>query len=194
MLKIWAYSWMFNQNKMLNPPGRRTHVCVCKLTHWDRAMRICVSKLTTIVSDNGLSPDRHQIIIWTNSWILLIEPLGTNFSEILSDIHIYLHSRKRVWKCRLRNGDHFLGRNVLSHHWLRKWLGSRRGWVGGRGGGWVVWVGWDLTWIQRWVVMYTPLVDYWASAAWKGHSLSPDSPEISAYQRSGWFNLIQIAG
>ena len=43
---------------------------------------ICVVKLTIIGSDNGLSPGRHQAIIWTNAGILLIEPLGTNFSEI----------------------------------------------------------------------------------------------------------------
>ena len=44
---------------------------------------ICISKLTIIVSDNGLSPDRRQAIIWTNDGILLIGPLRTNFSEIL---------------------------------------------------------------------------------------------------------------
>ena len=32
-------------------------------------------------SDNGLAPDRHQDIIWTNAGIL-IAPLETNFSEI----------------------------------------------------------------------------------------------------------------
>ena len=35
-------------------------------------------------SDNGLSPVRHQAIIWTNAGILLIRNLGTNFSEILN--------------------------------------------------------------------------------------------------------------
>ena len=39
-----------------------------------------------IGSDNGLTPDRCQTIIWTNAWILLIRPLGTNFSESLSKI------------------------------------------------------------------------------------------------------------
>ena len=50
---------------------------------------ICVSKLTIIGSDNGLSPDRRQAIIWTNDGILLIGPLGTNFSEILMVIHAF---------------------------------------------------------------------------------------------------------
>ena len=35
------------------------------LTHWSRAMHICVSKLTIIGSDNHLSPGRRQAIIWT---------------------------------------------------------------------------------------------------------------------------------
>ena len=36
------------------------------LTNWGRLTHICVSKLSIIVSDNGLSPDRRQAIIWTN--------------------------------------------------------------------------------------------------------------------------------
>ena len=50
----------------------------------------CVSKLTLIGSDNGLSPDRRQTIIRTNAGILLIRTVGTNFSEILSEIHTFL--------------------------------------------------------------------------------------------------------
>ena len=30
-----------------------------ELTHWGRVTHICVSELTTIGSDNGLSPDRR---------------------------------------------------------------------------------------------------------------------------------------
>ena len=41
-------------------------------THWGRVKHICVSKLTIISSDNGLSPRRRQAIIWTNAGILLI--------------------------------------------------------------------------------------------------------------------------
>ena len=46
-------------------------------------------KLTIIGSDNGLSPGRRKAIIWTNAGILLIQPLGTNFSEISIKIHIF---------------------------------------------------------------------------------------------------------
>ena len=45
------------------------------LTHWGRVTHICVSKLTIIGSDNGLSPGRRQAIIWTNAGILLIRTL-----------------------------------------------------------------------------------------------------------------------
>ena len=50
---------------------------------------ICVSKLTIIDSDNGLSLGRRQAIIRTNAGILLIRTLGTNSSEILSAIHAF---------------------------------------------------------------------------------------------------------
>ena len=66
-----------------------THIFVSQLTHWDRVTHICVSKLTIIDSDNGLSPGRRQAIIWTNVGILLIGPLGTNFSEMLIEIHTF---------------------------------------------------------------------------------------------------------
>ena len=59
------------------------------LTHWGRVTHICVGKLTIIGSDNGLSPGRRQAIIWTNDGNLLIEPLGTNFSEIWSAIQTF---------------------------------------------------------------------------------------------------------
>ena len=57
------------------------------LTHWGRVRHICVSELTIIGSDNGLLPGQRQAIIWTNAGILL-KPLGTNFNEILIEIHM----------------------------------------------------------------------------------------------------------
>ena len=60
------------------------------LTHWGRVTHICVVDLTIIGSDNGLSPGRRQAIIWTNAGILLIGPLGTNFSEIVIEIQTFL--------------------------------------------------------------------------------------------------------
>ena len=45
--------------------------------------------LIIIGLDNGLSPGWRQAIIWTNNVILLIRTLGTNFSEIWSEICIF---------------------------------------------------------------------------------------------------------
>ena len=59
------------------------------LTHWERVKHICVSKLITIGSDNGLSPAGRQAIIWNSAGILLIRPLGTNFSEILLEVDTF---------------------------------------------------------------------------------------------------------
>ena len=61
-------------------------------------------------SDNGLSPGRYQTFISTNAGILLTWPLGTNFSGMLKFIHF--HSRKCIYKCRLRNGMHFVSATI----------------------------------------------------------------------------------
>ena len=59
------------------------------LTHLGRVTHICVDNLTSIGSDNGLAPTKRQAIIRTNAGILLVGPLGPNFSEILIGIHIF---------------------------------------------------------------------------------------------------------
>ena len=51
---------------------------------------ICVSELGQhFDSDNGLSPIRHHAIIWTSAGNLLIETLGTIFSEIVIEINTF---------------------------------------------------------------------------------------------------------
>ena len=79
-----------NRNEILTKLGgssfKKVYLKMSPLTHWGRVTHICVNKLTIIGSDNGLSPGRRQGIIWTNTGILLIESLGTNFSEILVEI------------------------------------------------------------------------------------------------------------
>ena len=62
-------------------PNSRPTFMIRLLTHWGRVTHICVSKLTIIGSDNGLSPGRCQDIIRTNAGLLLIRPSGTNYSE-----------------------------------------------------------------------------------------------------------------
>ena len=60
------------------------------LTRWGRVTQTCVSRLTIIGSDNGFSPCRRQVNIWTNAGILLIGPLWTILSEILIEIDSFL--------------------------------------------------------------------------------------------------------
>ena len=75
-----------------------------QLTHWGRVTNICVGNLTIIGSDDGLSPGRRQAIIRTNAGILLIGPLGTNFSDILAEIitfsfkKMYLKVSSAQWR------------------------------------------------------------------------------------------------
>ena len=59
-------------------------------------MHICVGNLSIIGSDNGLSPGRRQANSWTNDGILLIGPLGTNFSEHLIDIQTFSFKNKHL--------------------------------------------------------------------------------------------------
>ena len=82
---------------------------VC-FTHWGRLTHICVGNLAIIGSDNGFSPYRRHAIICTNDGILLIGPLGTNFSGILIEIHIFLFRKLSSEKWR----SFCLGLNVLS--------------------------------------------------------------------------------
>ena len=58
--EIWTTASIF----LWNSPNKHTS------THWYRMTHICVSKLTIIGSDNGLSPGRGQAVIWTCAGIL----------------------------------------------------------------------------------------------------------------------------
>ena len=88
------------------------HTAIQKLTHWGWVTHICVGNLTIIGSDNGLSPGRYQAIFWNNAGILLIGPLGTNFSEILIEKLVHFYSRNCIWKCRQQNGGHFASASI----------------------------------------------------------------------------------
>ena len=82
--------------KLLCVKFRLFYLSLNVLTHWGRVTHICVSDLTSIGSDNGLSPGRRQAIIRTNAGILLIRPLGTNFSEFLVEILIFSFKKMRL--------------------------------------------------------------------------------------------------
>ena len=106
------------------------------LTHWGRVTHICVSKLTIIGSDNGLSPGRRQAIIWTNAGILLIGALGTSVSEILIKICTFSLKKMLLKMSSGKRRPSCLGLNVLTNcglmtpcsfmnlgqHWISWWL------------------------------------------------------------------------
>ena len=79
---------------------------------------ICVGELTIIGLYNNLSPGGRKAIIWSNAGILLIGPLGTNFSDILIASETFLftkmHLKMSPGKCRL----FCQGLNVF---WLTLW-------------------------------------------------------------------------
>ena len=100
-------------------------------THWGRVTHICISKLTIIGSDNGLSPGRRQAVIWTNAGILLIGPYGRNLSEILIEIHTFSFKKMHLKMSSGKRRPFCFGLNALSkcpqmnvtglHWWLTHW-------------------------------------------------------------------------
>ena len=105
VLKATTYfgkCWYFKQNYTIS------------LTHWGRVTHICVSRLTITGSDNGLSPGRRQAIIWTNAGILLIWPLGTNFSENLIEILTFSFTERRLNVSSAKCRSFCVGLNVLT--------------------------------------------------------------------------------
>ena len=83
-------------------------------TQWSRVAHICVSKLTIIGSDNGLSPGRRQAVIWTNDGILLTGPLGTNFSEISIETNTFSFKKTHLKMSYGKWSPLLLGLHVLS--------------------------------------------------------------------------------
>ena len=88
------------------------------LTHWGRVTHICVSKLTIIASDNGLSPGQRQATIWTNAGMLLIWPWWTNFSEILIRIQTFSFKKMHLKMSSAKWRPFCLGLNVITHTYI----------------------------------------------------------------------------
>ena len=111
---------------MLGSLGILWFLLLTPLTHWGRVMHICVSKLTIIGSDNGLSRGRRQAIIWTSAGILLIGSLGTNISEILIRIQTFSFKKMLLKMSSAKWRPFCLGLNVLTtgNAWVRnqQWL------------------------------------------------------------------------
>ena len=107
--------WLHSCECINSPPLQSIYYYV--LTHWGRVTHTYVSKLTIIASDNGWSPGRRQAIIWTSAGILLTEPLGTNFSEILIEIITFSFKKMHLKVSSVKLRPCCLGLNVLTF-WL----------------------------------------------------------------------------
>ena len=120
--------WYYVQ--FTNKKGRAKLNSLSWVTH------VCISKLTIIGSDNGLSPGRPQAIIWTNSGILLIGPLRIKFNEILIKIHTFPFKEMYLKLLSAKWQPFCLGLNVLKQtkycwvgQFLHDWNPSRHLWV-----------------------------------------------------------------
>ena len=110
------------------------------LKHWGRVTHICIGNLTIIGSDNGLFSCRRQSITWTNARILLTGPLGTNFSEILIEIHAFPFKKMHLNMSSGKQRPFCISHNVLKHNhhpiislgladaYMCQWTGSSLVW------------------------------------------------------------------
>ena len=91
---------------------------------------ICVGNQTIIGSDNGLSSGRRQAIIWTNAGILLIRPLGTNFSEISIKSLTFSFTKMLLKVSSAKWRPFCLGLNVLTQ-WVKSltWAWQNPSWT-----------------------------------------------------------------
>ena len=92
------------------------------LTHWSRVTHLRVSKLTIIGSDKGLSPGRHQAINWTNAGISLIWTWGSNFNEMLNEIHTFSFKKNAFERTGLKLENYYFFTFTFSRPEVRKLL------------------------------------------------------------------------
>ena len=81
---------------------RIQHRSILLLTLWGRVTHICVSKQAIIGSENGLSPGRCQVIIWTCAGLLVIWTFGNKLQWNLNkNLYIFIQENafeNVVWK------------------------------------------------------------------------------------------------
>ena len=141
------------------------------LTHWGRVTHICVNESTSIGSDNGLSPGRRQAIIWTNDGILLIGPLGTNFSEIVIEIQASSLRKMRLKMSSAKRQPFCLGLNVLMSNQLQKQLMWRCHW-------------WHVAWLCPPCSCHAPQIC--RTNVWPVTPLWHQTPLLTAISNSLW--------
>ena len=81
---VWyQYGW---QRFIFNFGASHIHTSPYLSIDWDQVTHICISKLTVIISDNGLAPLWRQSITWINDCILSVRLWGIYCTEILFKI------------------------------------------------------------------------------------------------------------
>ena len=104
-ISLWWYQRLIRLTLTLSENDLISQKLHPSLTLWCLVTHMWVRKLIIIGSGNGLSPVRPQATSWTNSDLVSIEPLGSNFGEIRNT---NLQSWKCIWKSRMQNGRHFV--------------------------------------------------------------------------------------
>ena len=119
LLLIWSFGTNFGEIleicissfKKMHLKCRLRNVChfVSALSYWGKGIHISVSKLTIIGSGNGLSPGRHQTIIWTILDWALRNKLQWNLNR-----NSYIFIQENAFENVVRKMSAiFLGLNVL---------------------------------------------------------------------------------
>ena len=109
---LLEFGWEWNKfSRKLKRDGEILH----KMDPCTQSVNSCVGKLTSIGSDNGLSPVRRQAIIWTNARVLLIGPVWANFNEILVGVQIFPFRKMHLHMSSANLRPVCLGLNVLTH-------------------------------------------------------------------------------
>ena len=172
------------------------------LTHWGRVTHICVGKLTIIGSDNGLSPERCQSIIWTNAGILLIGPVGTNLNEILIEIQTFSLKKIRLKMSSAKCCSFLLGLNVLIEWCKDKLQWNTECWICNH----VFPDVWGLN-SRNWLILLYGMLIYslhqlmpellsYCQTLWKYHVITKKSDHsfgatlVWQFPRRGWWHMI----
>ena len=136
LISVWVMAWCHRGNKplpddyidwymyvstCLNNSIKWMGIILTHWAYWGWVMYMCIGKLTIIGSDNGLSPRRRQAIIWTDAGILLIQPSGTIFSEIVIKIYTFSFKKMHLKMSSAKWRPFCLGLNVLIHHKYMPW-------------------------------------------------------------------------
>ena len=103
-------SMMYGNVSFKVSPSNSLRLGDAYMCHWTGSV--------TFGSDNGLSPIRRQAIIWTNAGILLIGPLGTNFSEILFGIQTFPFKKMHLKMSSAKQRPFCLDLNVLMYSFV----------------------------------------------------------------------------